>query len=100
MANLSLSGRVVRSIDLAPLSGGANPHMADYYFPDGNPKLVEIADPNDWLPGDVLVYGPSFTAGRKAGHVNLYVGPFTGTDRSGKTYNLSDGVEMVEARGE
>jgi hypothetical protein len=77
--------------------GGANPHMADYYFPDGNPKLVEIADPNDWLPGDVLVYGPSFTAGRKAGHVNLYVGPFTGTDRSGKTYNLSDGVDVVDA---
>jgi hypothetical protein len=77
--------------------GGAGPSMADYYFPEGNAKLIEITDPNDWLPGDVLVYGPSSTAGRKAGHVNLYVGPFTGTDRSGKTYNLSDGAEVVDA---
>ncbi len=77
--------------------GGAGPSMADYYFPEGNSKLIEIADPNDWLPGDVLIYGPATTAGRRSGHVNLYVGPFTGTDRSGKTYNLSDGVEVVDA---
>jgi hypothetical protein len=77
--------------------GGANPHMADYYAPDGNLKLIEIVDSNDWLPGDVLVYGPSYTAGRKAGHVNLYVGPFAGTDRSGKIYNLSDAAEVVDA---
>ena len=48
-------------------------------------RLIEISDSNNWLPGDVLVYGPSFTSGRKAGHVNLYVGPFSGTDRTGKT---------------
>ncbi len=77
--------------------GGANPHMADYYVPDGNPKLIEVVDPKDWLPGDVLVYGPSYTAGRKAGHVNFYVGTFAGTDRSGKAYNLSDAAEVVDA---
>jgi hypothetical protein len=77
--------------------GAANPHMADYYHPDrGNSKIVEIGDPNDWLPGDVLVYGSGATNSR-AGHVNLYVGPFSGTDRSGKTYNLSDGADVVEA---
>jgi hypothetical protein len=84
------------ALDIA-WGGGAGPSMADYYFPDGNPKLIEITDPNDWLPGDVLVYGPSTTAGRKAGHVNLYVGGFSGTDRSGKTYSYSDGVDVVEA---
>jgi hypothetical protein len=76
--------------------GSANPHMADYYHPDrGNAKLTEIRDPNDWQPGDVLVYG-SNAPSSKARHVNLYVGPFSGTDRSGKTYRLSDGVDVVE----
>lgn len=75
----------------------ANPHQADYYHPDrGNPKIVEIIDPNDWLPGDVLVYGSDAPTSR-AGHVNLYVGPFNGIDRSGKQYTLSDGVDVVEA---
>jgi hypothetical protein len=77
--------------------GGANPHMADYYHPDrGNAKLIEITDPNDWLPGDVLVFGAGAPSSR-AGHVALYVGPFSGIDRSGKSYNLTDGAEVVEA---
>jgi hypothetical protein len=77
--------------------GAANPHMADYYHPDrGNSKLIEITSPQDWLPGDVLVYGRD-QPGSRAGHVNLYVGPFTGVDRSGKRYTLSDGVDVVEA---
>ncbi|HEU4328290.1 MAG TPA: hypothetical protein VFS21_34450 [Roseiflexaceae bacterium] len=71
--------------------------LADYYHPDrGSPALLEITDPNDWLPGDILVYGNG-AASSRAGHVNLYVGPFTGTDRSGKTYSLGDNVEVVEA---
>jgi hypothetical protein len=74
----------------------ANPHMADYYHPDrGNPKIVEIHDPHDWQPGDVLVYGRG-APGSRAGHVNLYVGPFVGTDRSGRAYNPGDGVDVVE----
>lgn len=76
---------------------GAGPSMADYYFPDGNNKLVEVTNPNDWLAGDVLVYGPATTAGRKAGHVDLYVGQFTGTDRSGRSYALADNLEVVDA---
>ena len=77
--------------------GGAGPSMADYYFPLNNGKLLEINDPSDWLIGDVLVYGPSFTAGRQAGHVNLYVGSFAGTDRSGRSYALPENNEVVEA---
>lgn len=77
--------------------GGRAYSLADYYHPDrGTAALLEIRDPNDWLPGDVLVYGNGAPNAR-AGHVNLYVGAFTGTDRSGKTYNLSDNVEVVEA---
>ena len=71
--------------------------MADYYHPDrGNSKLIEITSPQDWLPGDVLVYGRD-QPGSRAGHVNLYVGPMSGTDRSGKRYSLSDGNDVVEA---
>lgn len=77
--------------------GRAGPSMADYYLPDGNPRLLEISDPNDWLPGDLLLYGPSGTAGRTAGHVNLYVGGFVGTDRSGRTYGPADQAEVVDA---
>ncbi|MBC8163080.1 MAG: hypothetical protein H7Z42_17885 [Roseiflexaceae bacterium] len=77
--------------------GPAGPSMADYYVADGNAKLIELTDPNDWLPGDVLVYGPSFTAGRKAGHVNLYVGSFAGSDRSGRSYALPENCEVVDA---
>lgn len=78
--------------------GNAGPSMADYYvFNNTNPKLTEVTNPNDWLPGDVLVYGPSTTAGRTAGHVNLYVGSFAGTDRSGRTYALPENNEVVDA---
>lgn len=75
----------------------ANPHMADYYHPDrGNNYLIEIHNPHDWRPGDILVYGHGAPNSR-AGHVNLYVGLFTGTDHSGKIYRLNDNVEVVEA---
>ena len=75
----------------------ANPHMADYYHPDrGNPKLVEVAGASDLLPGDIFVFG-SGAASARAGHVSLYVGPFSGVDRSGKVYGLSEGADVVEA---
>ncbi len=77
-------------------SSAANPHIADYYHPDrGTPELVEITNPRDWYPGDILVYGSNKPSSR-AGHVNMYVGPFSGVDRSGKAYGLSDGVDVVE----
>lgn len=74
----------------------ANPHMADYYHPDrGNSNLIEVTNPRDWYPGDILVYGSNAPSSR-AGHVNMYVGPFSGVDRSGKAYGISDGVDVVE----
>ena len=77
--------------------GSKNTHLADHYHPDrGNAALQEIADPNDWRPGDVLVYGNGALNSR-AGHVNLYVGAFAGTDRSGRTYPLAANCEVVDA---
>jgi hypothetical protein len=75
------------------------PSAAQYYYPDGNPKLVEIPiDQNDWLPGDILVYGPhNSDPKRQAGHVNLYVGSFAGTDRSSIAYPLSGKFEVLDA---
>lgn len=75
-------------------NSGANLHMAQHYAP-GPDALSEITDPNDWQPGDVMVYG-NYGAAR-AGHVTIYVGPFQGTDRSGKTYPLSANNDVVEA---
>ena len=75
-------------------NSGANPHMAQHYAP-GPAELLEISDPNDWQPGDVQVYGNHGAA--RAGHVTIYVGPFQGTDRAGKTYALSANNDIVEA---
>ncbi len=77
--------------------GNGNTRMADYYHPDrGTAKLVEVFDPKDWLPGDVIVFGRGAPTTR-AGHVALYVGQFAGMDRTSKIYNLSDTVDVVEA---
>jgi len=75
-------------------NSGANPHMAQHYAP-GPAALIELTDPNDWQPGDVQVYGNH--GAPRAGHVTLYVGPFQGTDRSGKGYSLSANNDVVEA---
>ncbi|WP_025745972.1 hypothetical protein [Kallotenue papyrolyticum] len=73
-----------------------NPHLADAYHPDrGAPHLVEIEEPDDWQPGDLLVYGRGDPASR-AEHVALYVGPFVGVDRSGRAYHPGDGADVVE----
>lgn len=75
-------------------NSGANPHMAQHYAP-GPAELQEITDANDWQPGDVLVFGNN--GAPRAGHVTIYVGPFQGTDRSGKNYPLSANYDVVEA---
>ncbi|HWQ14066.1 MAG TPA: hypothetical protein VNL77_14795 [Roseiflexaceae bacterium] len=75
------------------------PSAAQYYYPEGNDKLVEVpVEQGDWRPGDILVYGPHTSdPKRQAGHVNLYVGPFSGTDRSGVAYALGGKFEVIDA---
>lgn len=71
---------------------------AQFYWPEGNDKLVEVTDPNDWLPGDVMIFGPHKSdSARQVGHVNLYVGQFVGTDRSGVQYAPGGKFEVIDA---
>jgi hypothetical protein len=75
---------------------GGNTRRADYYHPhNGDGKLIEIHDPNDYLPGDIFVFGNGDPEGT-AKHVALYVGPFAGTDRSGNAYPAAKRCEVVE----
>jgi hypothetical protein len=82
--------------DIAWSAHGGNTRMADYYHPhNGDGKLIEISDANDYLPGDVFVFGNGDRESR-AEHVALYIGSFAGTDRSGKSYTAEKNYEVVE----
>ncbi len=73
-------------------------YAANYYRPAPNhPKLREVADDEDWLPGDILIYWNGDLASERVLHVNLYVGPFSGTDLSGNVHPLSKGYDVVNA---
>nr|MCU0494883.1 CHAP domain-containing protein [Chloroflexaceae bacterium] len=74
-----------------------NTHRADYFHPArAGGRVEEINDPRAAQPGDVLVFGHGDRNG-VAGHVALYVGPFSGTDRSGRSYNPAERADVVEA---
>jgi hypothetical protein len=73
-------------------------YAANYYRPAPNhPKLREVADNEDWLPGDILIYWDGNLASERVRHVNLYVGPFSGTDLSGNVHPPSEGYDVVNA---
>lgn len=73
-------------------------YAANYYRPAPNhPKLREVADDEDWLPGDILIYWNGDLASERVLHVNLYVGPFSGTDLSGNVHPPSKGYDVVNA---
>jgi hypothetical protein len=73
-----------------------NTRRADYYHPhNGDGKLIEITNPNDYLPGDIFVFGNGDREST-AQHVALYVGPFEGTDRSGHAYPAAKRCEVIE----
>ena len=63
-----------------------NHHCANYFRPSD--ILQTITDPNDWKPGDIMVFhnGTDLTKERMR-HVNVYVGPFSGPDLNGKFYD-------------
>jgi hypothetical protein len=73
-------------------------HAANYYRPTPNhPKLREVADGEDWLPGDILIYWDGDLALERVRHVNLYIGPFSGTDLSGNPHPQPEGYDVVNA---
>lgn len=79
-----------------PPGEGDSTHRANHYRPSGTPQLIEINDPNDWRPGDVLCYGRGDFNTTPLKHVNLYVGPFAGVDMNGATYTEAQSNDVVE----
>jgi len=73
-------------------------NAANYYRPaPGHPKLREVAEDEEWLPGDILIYWNGDLATNRVKHVNLYVGPFSGVDLSGNFHPASKGYDVVNA---
>ena len=73
-------------------------HAANYYRPrPDHPKLRTVAEDEPWLPGDILLYWDGDLARNAASHVNLYVGPFSGTDNNGTVYDPAQGYDVVNA---
>jgi len=73
-----------------------NHRLADYFRPtSSNPNLRELADHEAPMPGDLNIYGDAPLPGGSLGHVDLYIGPFSGTDQNGRQYPLSKGFNVV-----
>jgi hypothetical protein len=73
-------------------------HAANYYRPAANhPKLREVADNEAWLPGDILIYWNGQLDSVTVNHVNMYVGPFAGTDLSGNEHAAASNYTVVNA---
>jgi len=73
-------------------------YAANYYRPrPDHPKLRVVADGEEWLPGDIIIYWNGNLTSRTVNHVNLYVGPFSGTDLSGNVHSPSRGYDVVNA---
>ena len=60
-------------------------------------KLRKVAEDEEWLPGDILIYWNGNLASACMSHVNLYVGPFSGADLSGNVHPPSKGYDVVNA---
>jgi len=74
----------------------SNLFLSDSYHPARLGVLGVELDPAGQLqPGDILVYGNG-ARDNHASHVTLYVGAFWGTDRSGGSYPLAAGYDIVE----
>jgi hypothetical protein len=85
-------------VDVPPGTPFNTTHAANYYRPAPNhPKLREVDDSEEWLPGDILIYWYGDLDSQRVKHVNLYVGPFSGTDQSGNVHLLSRGYDVVNA---
>jgi hypothetical protein len=73
-------------------------HAANYYRPrSDHPKLRVVASDEAWRPGDILLYWRGNLSFSTVNHVNLYVGPFSGTDLSGNVHPRSAGYDVVNA---
>jgi hypothetical protein len=91
-AGLPLDWRVTEP----PGTQYTSPRAANFYRPHAShPRLREVGEHEDWLPGDILVYAVN-PAGEYH-HVNLYVGKFTGIDSAGRLHADDQGFDVVNA---
>jgi hypothetical protein len=73
-------------------------HAANYYRPRADhPKLRVVAEDEEWLPGDILIYWDGNLPDISLNHVNLYVGPYSGTDLNGTVHPPARGYDVVNA---
>jgi hypothetical protein len=78
-------------------AGKTGPRCANYYRPcAGNAGKLRDVTGEPALPGDVFVYGHGDFSRDRGYHVNLYVGPFSGTDTSGRTYRPDQKLDVVD----
>jgi hypothetical protein len=77
--------------------GKTGPRCANYYRPcAGNAGKLRDVTNEPPLPGDVFVYGKGDFAHDRGYHVNMYIGPLSGTDASGRTYRPDQKFDVVD----
>jgi hypothetical protein len=56
-----------------------------------------VARNEPWKPGDILIYWDGALNQKRIRHVNLYVGPFAGSDIDGRLYPVERPADVVNA---
>ncbi len=78
-------------------AGKTGQRCANFYRPcAGNAGKLRDVTSEPPLPGDVFVYGKGDFAHDRGYHVNIYVGPLSGTDTSGRTYRPEQSLDVVD----
>jgi len=78
-------------------AGKLGPRCANFYRPcAGNATKLRDVSNEPPLPGDVFVYSKGDLIHDRGWHVNIYVGPLSGTDMSGSSFRLDQGFTVVD----
>jgi hypothetical protein len=82
-----------------PSGGGkTGPRCANYYrLCAGNAGKLRDVTGEPPLPGDIFVFGKNDFSRDRGYHVDIYVGPLSGTDASGRSYRLEQALDVVDA---
>ncbi|HEU5103850.1 MAG TPA: peptidoglycan recognition family protein [Roseiflexaceae bacterium] len=78
-------------------AGKTGPRCANYYRPcAGNAGKLRDVTGEPPLPGDIFVFGKNDFSRDRGYHVDIYVGPLSGTDTSGRTYRPEQALDVVD----
>ncbi|MEO7909698.1 MAG: N-acetylmuramoyl-L-alanine amidase [Roseiflexaceae bacterium] len=78
-------------------AGKTGPRCANFYRPcAGNAGKLRDVTNEPPLPGDVFVYSKDDLSRDRGWHVNMYIGPLSGTDISGRTYRPEQKFDVVD----